>query len=67
MFMAMVAPTLAERKDMVSGLTLQMISISTLLSGQTLRSCESLSTFTIFGSVLHVINLTIISTSSLLW
>lgn len=56
MFMAMVAPILAGRKDMVSGLILQMISISTVLSGLILRSCECLS-----GYILHYVLLILCS------
>ena len=43
MFMAMEVPALAERKDMVSGLIQPRISISTVFSGQILRSCKHLS------------------------
>lgn len=40
MFMVMEVPALAGKKDMVSGLILLKIFISTAFSGQILKSCE---------------------------
>jgi len=56
MFMAMEAPALAERKDMVSGLILQRIFINTVFSGQILVLCKLLS-FSLTSYIPYLVHL----------